>query len=154
MGGYALARPGEAHALLGGGFHADKFVADPAGGGNIAAHSVYIRAHFRPLSDNGAIDIHYRETFIRKHLNDLGEQLEAVRTLVFCVIVGEKAADIAERGGAEQGVAHGMEQHIRVGVTEQTFFIRNLNAAYYQLPALDEAVNVVAVTYSQHISPL
>jgi hypothetical protein len=45
-------------------------------------------------------------------------------------------SDIAERGGAEERVHDGVQQHIRIGVTEETEGVRDFHAAEDQGAAL------------------
>ncbi len=55
---------------------------------------------------------------------------------------------IAHGGGPEQGVAEGMQGHIGVAVTQESALVGYLNATYYTLAPLGEAVHVKAVSDS------
>ena len=49
----------------------------------------------------------------------------------------------------QQGVHHGMEQHIRVGVPQQAAVIGDLHPAKHQLSPLCQAMDVVTVSNPQ-----
>jgi hypothetical protein len=53
-------------------------------------------------------------------------------------------ADVAQPGGAEQGVDHGVGEHVGVGVPVEAELVGDLDPAEQQRPALDEAVGVEA----------
>ena len=73
-----------------------------------------------------------------------GEQRERVGAAVLRVGVGEVMADVAERGGAEQGIGDRVAERVGVGVAEQAVRVRDLDAAEDELPAGDEGVRVPA----------
>jgi len=53
-------------------------------------------------------------------------------------------ADIAERGGAQQRIADGVNQGVAVGVAQGAPVKRNLHAAQNELAARHQAVEIVA----------
>jgi len=61
-------------------------------------------------------------------------------------------ADVAERRGAEQRVAYGVQQHVGVGMAGEAFFVRNLDAADDQLAAGDERMHIESLSYSHFIN--
>jgi hypothetical protein len=42
--------------------------------------------------------------------------------------------DIAERGGAQKGVRHCMQEHVRVGMSLKSLRVRDVHAAEHELP--------------------
>ena len=59
--------------------------------------------------------------------------------------VGEVAADVAQRRGAEQRVGDGVAQRIGIRVAEQAVAVRDLDAAQHQPAPGDERVRVPAL---------
>jgi len=57
-------------------------------------------------------------------------------------------ADVAQRRRADQCIANGMQQHVGVGVTNQTPFIRNGDAADDERAALGQRVDIEALAYT------
>ena len=43
--------------------------------------------------------------------------------------VGEQAADIWQRGGTEQGIGNGVQQHIGIAVADELVIVRHVDAA-------------------------
>lgn len=78
------------------------------------------------------------------------QQLAAVGAGPGRIGVGEVAADVAQRAGAEQGIADRMQQHVAVGVGDEAAVEGNGDAADPQVVALAEAVDVEAVADSHH----
>ena len=68
-------------------------------------------------------------------------------SFVGVVGVGKQNADVAERGRAEQRIADGMQQHVRVAMAFQSPVVRDLHAAQKQLAARfgrGESMDIVA----------
>src|SRR6185295_16017969 len=61
------------------------------------------------------------------------------------VAVGIVAADVAERGRAEQRVADRVRQYVGIRVPGETLVVRDLDAADHQLAAGDEGMHVEAL---------
>ena len=57
-------------------------------------------------------------------------------------------ANISQCGSSQKSVHDCMNQHIRVGMSEKTFFIRNRNASQDQIPTLYQLVDVVSLSNS------
>src|SRR6185436_6453513 len=51
-------------------------------------------------------------------------------------------ADVAQRRGAQQRVADGMQQHVGVRMPLQALVMRNVDAADHEFPARDQRVHV------------
>jgi hypothetical protein len=59
--------------------------------------------------------------------------------------------DVAQPRGAEQRVAHGMDQNIGVGMPGESFLMRDRNPTDDEFPARDECMGIKSLTYP-HIS--
>ncbi len=57
--------------------------------------------------------------------------------------VREMLADVAEGRSAQQGIGHGMEHDVGVGMAEQTSGMVDPDPAQDQRPTLDQPVRVV-----------
>lgn len=86
-------------------------------------------AELRFFGDHHHVDIPYQESASAHHREDAGKQLAAVDALIRRVGIGKMLPDVPESGGPEQGVADGMEQNIRVGMAQEAFRVRDLDAA-------------------------
>ena len=53
-------------------------------------------------------------------------------------------ADVARRQRAEQRIGDGVDEHVGVGVSLQTFRMRDLYATEHERSAFDKSVHVVA----------
>ena len=85
--------------------------------------------------------------------DDLGEQPAAVEPLPLRVGVGEELADVAERGGAEQGVGDRVEDDVGVGVAGQAALVVDPDAAEDQRAALDQPMGVVTDPDAHRAAP-
>ena len=73
-----------------------------------------------------------------------GQHLGRVAAAVGRVGVGKQAADVGQGGGAQQGVGHGVQQHVGVAVADKLPVVRHVDAAQPQRPARRRAVRVFA----------
>ena len=62
-------------------------------------------------------------------------------------------ADVAERGGAEERIAHRVDEDVGVGVPREAFFERYRHPAEDELPALHQRVHIVSLA-DPHDTPL
>jgi hypothetical protein len=83
----------------------------------------------------------------------LGEQEGAVGPGVAGVGVGEELADVAEGGGAQEGVGEGVEDDVGVGVADEALLEGDVDAAEDQAAALRETVGVVSEADPHAIPP-
>ena len=72
------------------------------------------------------------------------QQVDRVGVAPGLVVVGEERADVALAGGAEQGVDHGVGEHVGVGVPGEAARVIDLDPAEDEAAPLGEAVAVVA----------
>ena len=70
---------------------------------------------------------------------------------VFFVGIGEMPPDVAQRRRAEQRIGDRMQQHIRIGVSEQTLVIGYLHTADNELAACNQLMDVVTLANSHFI---
>ena len=62
------------------------------------------------------------------------------------VRVREMVADVPGGHGAEQRVGDGVDEHVGVRVSVETFGVRNLDAAEHERAAFDQRVDIVTDT--------
>ena len=72
------------------------------------------------------------------------EHFGRIAAAVLGIGVGEHLADVAQGGGAEQGVDHGVQQHVAVAVADRLPIVGNADAADAQRPARPKSVRVVS----------
>ncbi len=68
--------------------------------------------------------------------------------------VGEVIADVAQVGSTEQRVADGVDEHVGVAVSQQSFAMFDLDAAEPEVAAFDELVDIVAHAHTRYIVAL
>ena len=57
------------------------------------------------------------------------QKFETADAFVLWVSIGKMLADVAQCGGAEEGVADGVEQNVGIAVANQAMGVRNFYAA-------------------------
>src|SRR6478672_7439072 len=136
--GDSLAAADPAHALV-----ARRLDADPRRGRlrDGPLHLGPVGTEPRLLADHGRVDVD-DETGNRPHHR--AQQVDRIGPLPPLVVVGEHRADVAAAGGAEDGVDHGVDEDVRVGVAGEAAGMVDLDPAQNQAPALGEAVAVIA----------
>ena len=148
MGGDAFGAAGEAEALGGGRFHGDAVDGDVQVGGDVLAHGRDVRRHLGLLGDDGDVDVADTVSAVAQQRDDVAQEHARVGTGVGGVGVGEEVADVAEGGGAEQGVAEGVEGHVGIAMAQQATVMGNVYSADDAPASGDEAVYVVSAAYS------
>ncbi|MCY1177672.1 hypothetical protein D9M73_179880 [compost metagenome] len=73
-----------------------------------------MRGHFRRLGDDGVIDVADLPAFGVDQCDDMTQQRTAVGALELRVGIREMLADVAQRRGAEQGIAQGVQEDVTV----------------------------------------
>lgn len=81
--------------------------------------------------------------------DDFFEEQKAVDVGKLRIGIGKMLAQVAEVGGAEQGVADGVAEHIRVGMPGEAEWMFDLDAAEHQTTSGHERVNVISETDAQ-----
>src|SRR5437762_2687765 len=98
----------------------------------------------RPRSDDRDVDRSELEAGLRDTAADVGEQLGAHDAAWRPIVGGEQAAEIAQARGPEQGVRDGVKDDVTVGVSEETWRSRDLDAAETERRPGPERVAVMA----------
>src|SRR5262249_47473207 len=83
----------------------------------------------RALEDDGGIDVDDRVAELERKLFRVAQEDERIASFPARVGIGEMHADIAEGGGAENGIGDGVGQHVGVGVSGEPGFIGDGEAA-------------------------
>ena len=112
------------------------------------SHRVDVRREPRRFRDYGSIDVHDCEASVRDETGGLTQQPQAVGVPVRLVVGGEVAADVAQRGGAQQRVNDRVQQDVGIAVSDRMPVVRNIHPADAQRPARFEAMPVLANTYT------
>ena len=86
-------------------------------------------------------------------LEHMTQQNAAVSTLELRVGVGKVLANIAQRGGAKQGVAQRMQQYVAIRMREQTRGVRNPHAAQGNEVAFSKTMHIVAMANTNKKTP-
>lgn len=129
VGGDAFLAAGEAEFLGGGGFDGDIFF---VGGHHLCEtlfHGGNVGIEFGLLGGNGDVGVAEFPSFFAHERHCLAEQDFGVDIEKLAGGVGEVVPDVAHICGTENGVAEGMNQHIGIGVTQETEGMLNLDAA-------------------------
>ena len=106
----------EAHALAGRGLHVDAVGGDPERLGEPVAHRLPVRRELRPLEHDGGVDV--ADLVPRSPRSPTTARSSAIESASFeaRIRVREVLADVAEPGGAQQRVDHGVGEDVGVGV--------------------------------------
>ena len=115
---YPFGASGEAEMLRSGGFDGYAVGADAQVGGDVGYHLRDVGEHLGLLGYDGHVDVGDGVTLFGHELHAAAEQGARVGPFPFRVGVGEMIADIAQGGGAEDGVGQGVEGNVGVGVAE------------------------------------
>ncbi len=99
------------------------------------------RAEPRLLADQRRVDV---DDPPRDRADRGAQQVDRVGVAPALVVVGKEGADVAAAGGAEQGVDHGVGEHVGVGVAGEAARVLDLDPAEDQAAPRGEAVAVVA----------
>ena len=80
-----------------------------------------------------------------------GEHFGRIAAAVVGIGVGKHLADVAQGGGAEQGVDHGVQQGVAVAVADRLPIVGNIDAAQPQRPARLQPMQVVSDSYPHRV---
>lgn len=149
VGADAFFTAGEAELLGGGGFDGDviRVYAHDVGKGLL--HLGNVGVEFGTLGTDGGIDVANGVASGGDDVEGLAEQNLGVDVLeLIAFLGGEVVADVTHVGGAEDGIADGMDEDIGIGVSEQSEGVLYLDAAEPEGTTLDKLVDIVAKTDS------
>ena len=113
------------------------------------ADGVLVVGELRPFGVDHAVEVHDAVTGLGHFCGGGRQHLGRVAAAVGRVGVREHAADIGQGGRAEQGVGHGMQQHVGVAVADELPVVRHIDAAQPQRPARLRAMTVFAESNPQ-----
>jgi tRNA splicing ligase len=77
------------------------------------------------------------------------QQFTTVDTAKSRIGIGKMFANITECAGAQQGITQRVQQHIAIGMRNNTARVRNRNAAQHDMIAVTKTVNIVTMPYAQ-----
>jgi len=143
LSGDALLTAQRSHFLGGRGLHRDRVQGQPEQFGEPAPHGRNVWGEPRGLGDDRAIHVDRSPSPLRHPPHHLAQQAAAVGSGVLGIGFGKMSAQIPQRRGAQQGVAHRMQQRIGVRVALQAPGMGNAFAAQDQRPPRHQPMNVV-----------
>jgi len=113
------------------------------------------RSHARRLGDEGGIHVADRKLSRPQQRHDPPQQDAAVDAFKqdaavdafkFRAAVGKVLADVAQSRRAQQSIAQGVQQHVAIGMGDQTARMRDADTAQGDEIALPEGVDIETVT--------
>ena len=146
LGAHGKAQADGVHSLTAFSFDADLTGLDSQRGGELPLHAGNKRPKLRPLEFNRRVNVDNGEASARRQPPSFAQEDQARSVVPAGRGVGEMSADIAERGGAEQGVRNGVRERVAVRVAERAFLKRDFDPAQNKLPPAHQAMNVAAQT--------
>ena len=138
----------KAQMLLRRRLHADLPDVDSKRPGYVGPHLVYIRPEPGSLGDHSRIHIFDGPAVFLQNLRDTAGKTQGIRPLVSRITIRKMKPDIPEGRCAEQSVHNGMDQDIRIGMAEQTFFKGDIHSSQNESPALHKPVYIITGTYT------
>lgn len=145
---YSFLTAGKSETLGGSGLDGNTVLIRSHDLGKTFTHRRYMRIHLRTLGTYRTIYITHGVTFGCYETDCLAEQYLAVYIESILRCVGKMVADVTHIGRTQQGIAHGMYQHIGIAVSEQAVSMVNLYTAHPEFAALYELVHIETETYS------
>src|SRR6516165_4001528 len=92
----------------------------------------------RRLGEHGDVGVEHPVTPGADHLEYRAHEAAAVGTAPLRVIVAEVLPDVAESGGPEQRVTEGVENHVAVGMSDDTVSVRHADTTQHDVLARPE----------------
>src|SRR3989344_321873 len=145
--------PGKTKLFPGGGLAVHARLRNVEISSDVLNHLRQMWSDTRGLGDDGAVDIRDFPAALGNGFFDLAQQLAAVYVLVLRIGIGKMPADSAEPGGAEAGIADGMNENVGVGMAVQSLAVRDFHAAENQIAPGDQRMHVVTMTDAYHAFP-
>ena len=99
---------------------------------------------------DGGVDVAQFVARIAKEAHGPGEEDLAVDAGILAGGVGEVIADVAQSGGAEQGVADGVNEYVGVAMAKQSEGVVDVHTADPQFTVGGEGVDVVSESDSHN----
>jgi hypothetical protein len=148
---YSVAATGKTEFFFCGCFDIDGIGFNTKNTCQIVPHGVNVRCELRSLSNDGRVDVVDAVTAFFQQRMDMCGKDETVGTSVFGIGIREMSADVTKGCRTEQSIHDRMGQHVRIGMTEQSAFKRNVNTAQNQLSVLNKSVYIITVTNSEYL---
>ena len=145
----ALATADVAQPFSGGGLNVDPFKRDAEIASDVFAHAGDVRGYPGGLGDDSSIHVADRKSLLIEQGHHSAQQDTAIDALQGGIAVREVLTDIATPRGTEKRVAEGVQQHIAVGMGNQSSAERNTHAPQSDEIAVTEAVDIEAVADAQ-----
>src|SRR5579884_134413 len=147
LGRFAFAH--RAHPLGGFEFHGDSIHGQFQGSRQGLADRSAVILQLGALQDYGGIDVGDVESLLADELGGVGQKPHAIGALPLRIGIGKMHSDIAQGGGAQQGVGDGVRENIGVGVALQPELAGDYDAAQDERPAGRDAVHIPAEASAQ-----
>ena len=87
-------------------------------------------------------------TMLLEHLTHFFQQFDAVCALIRRIIVRKMASDVPQCCSTEKRIHNGMDQHIRIGMSQKAIFIRDFHTTQNQFPVFHQFMHIVTHSYS------
>lgn len=139
----------EAELFGGGGFDGDVIDVDAHYSGERLFHFGYARIHLGTFGTDGGIDVANGIAFGCYEVDSFAEKYLGVDVLELVAFFRrEVVADVAHVGCTKYGIADGMDEHIGIGMPEQSVCVLQLNATEPEGASFNKFVDIVAKTDS------
>ena len=117
--------------------------------GHRTAHGVDVRSQPGLLGADRAVHVPDLVALFAQQFRHAAQQDLRVDARKIGRRVGKVQPDVAQRRGAQQGVAQGVDRHVSVRVGDAPFRVGDLHASQNQRQAVGQRVYVVSVSYSE-----
>ncbi len=152
MGGNALFTTDVTKRFAGGGLDTDGVHRDLQERCHGGTHRWDMGHDLRTFQDQRTVHVAYGPPFFIQQPDNPCEQELAIGTLPCRVGIREVLADITQGSCTEQGIAHGMQEHIRIGMAQSTGRMGDTNASEPELTTFDKTVDIKAEADPDHPS--
>ena len=136
------------------GFDGYKHAMDCLKPGDVQFHVLRVRHELRFLRNQGRVDIDNGSLVKTNLARGFFEKNFTGSAAPTRISVWKKLANIAFSNCTQNRVANGMHQHIRIGMSVQTFAVRNFHAAQNKASSFDERVNIITDSNVSHCAKI
>ena len=123
---------------------ADALGLDAEDVGQPLADRLAMRQQLGPLGEDDAVDVDDPPAERGDGVQGGAQHFGRVAAAVLGIGVGKHLPDVAQGGGPQQGVGHGVQERVGVAVADRLAVVRDVDAAQPQRPAGPETVRVVS----------
>ena len=144
FGGEPFFAPDGAKPFSGLGFDADAIFGQIQQFRNASSHGKLVGAELRALSEDDAVEIdHLKASFL--DAVERGQQhAGGITAGVGRIGVGKQLANVAQRGGSQKRICDGVQEHIRIAVSERFLLEGHVDAPDAKWASRPQAMSVVA----------